>query len=217
MSTDALPHGPRQQTVPLPNGDMTLWIPMGTDALLDALADAPPDPDDKMPYWADLWPASIAMAKEIERGGIAVAGREVLEIGSGLGLVSLAAARAGANACATDWDEDALRYVHASAQANSLVVKTARLDWRSPPIESPAEIVIAADVLYEERNVGDVARALPKLLKDDGEAWIADPGRVHLPAFIRAVSDFEVAYVQRIEHTSAKTAVGIHLIRLRRK
>ncbi|MEM7674376.1 MAG: methyltransferase domain-containing protein [Myxococcota bacterium] len=209
-----LPYGPRRRHVPLPSGAITLWTPMGTDALLDTLAEAPPDPDDKMPYWADLWPSSVALAAEIDAGRIPVKNRHVLEIGAGLGLVSLCAARAGGQCIATDWDEDALLYIQASAEASGLRLTTARLDWRAPSIERPADIVFAADVMYEARNVSDVARALPQLIGKDGEVWLSDPGRAHLPEFVRTVAaDFETAYANRI----VDNKINVHLIRLRRK
>ena len=181
---NALPHRPRRVQVSLPNGPLWLWMPAGTEALLEALVDAPPDPDDKMPYWADLWASAIALAELIDEGQIPTAGRTALELGAGLGLVSLTAARAGARVRASDWDEDALHYVAASAAENGLTVETTPLDWRSPRRSDAADVVFAADVLYEARNVPDVARALATLTRD--EAWLADPGREHLPAFVKA-------------------------------
>lgn len=197
MTRPSLPHGPREVVIELPLGPLTMWVPAGTDALLDELADAPPDPDDKMPYWADLWPSAIALAELIEEGGIPVAGRTVTELGAGLGLVSLAAARSGAEVRATDWDEDALSYIRANAETNRLAVTAEHLDWRTPDPRFRAPTVLAADVLYEARNVASLARAIAELVEPGGEAWLADPGRAPLVDFVRTMDGYALAHTER--------------------
>lgn len=195
--TPPLPHRPRRLDVPLPErGPLPLWAPAGAEAILETMYDAPPDPDDKMPYWADLWPSALGLATALDAGGVPVAGRRVLELGCGLGLGSLAAARAGAaEVMATDWDEDALRYVEASAALSGLAVQTSFLDWRRPPPELAREVIIAADVLYEERNAPILAEALPRLLAPGGVVWIADPGRPYIMALLRALGGWRAAQV----------------------
>jgi predicted nicotinamide N-methyase len=217
IDPSSLPHRPRRVELSLPRGPLALWCPAGADELLDALVDAPPDPDDKMPYWADLWPAAIGLAQAIDLGALALEGREALELGAGLGLVSLAAARGGARAIATDWDEDALRYVAASAAENALDVRTERLDWRAPPPRR-YEVLLAADVLYEARNAPAVAHALEALLAPGGVAWLSDPGRRFVPDFFRALVGFRVA-TTRVDVVAPQVPQGratIDLYRLER-
>ena len=213
----ALPHQPRRRQVSLPHGPLTLWVPSGTDALLDQLADAPPDPDDKMPYWADLWPSAIALAESIDRGLIPVAGRQVLELGAGLGLASLAAARGGGHVIATDWDSDALRYVAASAAENNLTLDVAQLDWRAPPSHLSAPTVLAADVLYEARNVVPLLHALSAVVADDGEIWLSDPGRAHLPAFVAQASAYAFGHREHVVEAPDKSPIKIQVLRMQRR
>ena len=97
---------------------------------------------------------------------------------------------------------DALGYISASARENGLDLTCARLDWRHPSPRQAAQTVLAADVLYEARNAGDLARALTVLVDRGGEAWIADPGRTHLPDFVRLSTGFSFA------HTTVRAAVG---------
>ena len=210
----ALPHRPREVQVALPNGPISLWTPAGADALLELLAEEPPDPDDKMPYWADLWPSAVAIAEAIETEEIHVAGRSVLELGAGLGLCSLAAARNGADVLATDWDQDALDYIHASAKLNQLSVETRCVDWRAPGDTKAASVLLMADVLYEARNVDPLVSAIHALLADGGEAWLADPGRDHLVTFVRAAKAFRFAHKEHAVVGLGPKPVSIELLRL---
>lgn len=173
-----LPYPSRLDEVRVGPRPVLLWRPVEPEAVLDALIEAPQDPDDKMPYWSDLWPSAVALAEAIRAGPVQVGGRRVLELGCGLGLASLVAAQEGAQAClATDWDLEALEYVRASAAANRVAVDVDRLDWRRPPPEPGADLLLAADVLYEARNgpwLLDLCRAW---LPGGAELWLSDPGR----------------------------------------
>ncbi len=132
--------------------------------------------DEYMPYWAELWPASIVVADELARGRPWGAGR-LLEIGCGLGLCALGAALGGWQVLATDYDEDALAFVRASARRNGLAVETRALDWRTPGAAGTFDCIVACEVLYERRNHAPVATLIAHFLGEDGAALVADPGR----------------------------------------
>ena len=139
--------------------------------------------DEFLPYWAELWPSGMALAQFV--GGLALRGRRVLELGCGLALPSLAAATAGAAVTATDWASESIELVRRNADANGLVVAASVLDWTSTVgvAEEPYHLVLAADVLYEERNAAPLLCLLDDVVAAGGEALIADPGRRHAGAF----------------------------------
>jgi predicted nicotinamide N-methyase len=133
------------------------------------------DDDEFLPYWAELWRSGIALADVVST--LDVREKRVLELGAGLGLPSLAAALRGAKVLATDWAEDAVALLRANARRNSIRLRVKRVRWDAPaPIrrEAPWELVLGADLLYEERNAAQLLELLPKL---GGELVIADPGR----------------------------------------
>jgi len=104
----------------------------------------------------------------------------------------LAAALAGAEVLATDWAPDALELVAANAAANGLSLATALLDWHAPGAAAPTcyDVVLAADVLYEERNALPLLAVLAAATAPQGIVLVADPGRRHAPAFFdRAAAD----------------------------
>jgi predicted nicotinamide N-methyase len=108
----------------------------------------------------------------------------VLELGCGVALPSLALRSLGMQPLATDYYEDALRFARANALRNGLApLHTALLDWRDPPAGGRWSLVVAADVLYEQRNAEALAALLPRILAEGGRALLADPGRVYFGEF----------------------------------
>ena len=139
--------------------------------------------DERLPYWADLWPSSFVLARHVAslEGG----GRALLELGCGVGLASVAAARAGFHVTATDYYDDAVAFACVNVARNHLPAPAVRMvDWRALPADLGLfDVVIASDVLYEPRYPGLIADVLAQTLAPEGEALIADPGRVAAPDF----------------------------------
>jgi predicted nicotinamide N-methyase len=186
--SDALPYPAArlQVALPGPGGALTVLRPARPEAIIDALPEL--DEDEKLPYWAELWPSSLGLAEALADGRVAVAGRSVTELGCGVGLVALAAARAGARrVLATDWYTECLAFAAGSAAENGLELETRQVDWRSPPADAGAEVVLAADVLYERRNARAVADALRALVLPGGFAVVADPGRTYQKDLVAAL------------------------------
>ena len=174
---------------------LVLERPAEPESLIDE--DAFTD-DEFLPYWAERWPSGIALAEHVARnwlcGDSPQARARVLELGCGLGLPSLVAARLGADVVATDWSFDAIALLGRNASRNGLRVTAVRADWRdADAIVSfgPFDLVVAADVLYEGRNAAPILTLLATL---GAPATIADPGRRHAAAFIDAVraDDWEI-------------------------
>jgi predicted nicotinamide N-methyase len=137
--------------------------------------------DERLPYWADLWPSSFVLARHlaVQEGR----GRRLLELGCGVGLVAVAAARAGFRVTATDYYEDALEFASVNVARNGSSAPVVRMiDWRALPADlGTFDIVVASDVLYEVRYPALVAAVLARALAPTGEGLIADPGRVAAP------------------------------------
>jgi predicted nicotinamide N-methyase len=183
---------PRPQTDLVPDrvvlGGVALDVlrPRDPDALLSEEAF---EHEEFLPYWAELWPSAPALAERlVER---VRPGDRILELGCGLGLPALLAARLGADVTATDWAPDALELLTTNAKRNAVTLRPELLDWFAPDRGAPATwpLVIAADVLYEARNAPALLATLDRVVAPDGEAWIADPGRRPAAAFWRAADE----------------------------
>jgi predicted nicotinamide N-methyase len=187
-----LPDGIATVTEAIPVGGRTLTLvrPADGDALLDALLEEDDPSEDDLPFWAELWPSGVALARLLAGGDLT--GVRTLEIGCGLGLVGIAAAAGGAEVLATDWSEQALAFTAANAAANRVRVRTERVAWADPGgiVEgAPWPLVVAADVLYEPRNVPLLLGLLPRLIGADGEILLADPGRPPSEGFLKGLDD----------------------------
>ena len=156
---------------------------MAADELLDEEEFAR---DERLPYWAELWPSATALARRLAHGNLS--GRRAIELGCGVGLPTVAALERGSHALATDHYEAALDFAAYNARSNlALDLKTRLLDWRSPglgDLEGAFDLVYAADVLYERGNVALLADLVPRLLKPEARALIADPRRNPAPEFL---------------------------------
>ncbi|MES2359426.1 MAG: methyltransferase domain-containing protein [Gemmatimonadota bacterium] len=159
----------------------------------DLISESDFDRDERLPYWAELWPSSTILANFIvahkrPRG-------RAIEIGAGVGLVSIAAAIAGHAITASDYYDDALAFARANAFRNlGREIDTALIDWRhvSPDV-ARFDFVLASDVLYESRYAPLVASVVDRLLAASGVAYVADPGRVAANAFADACVDLGLA------------------------
>jgi predicted nicotinamide N-methyase len=136
-----------------------------------------------VPYWASPWPSGRVLAEVLT----VAPGARVLEIGCGLALPSLAAARAGAAVLATDGSLEAVTFAAHSFALNELVGEVAVVDWAAHGdaliSRGPWDLVLAADVLYVRANVELALRLLPRL---GAEVLLADPGRAGARDFLAA-------------------------------
>jgi predicted nicotinamide N-methyase len=166
-------------SIELPSGELRLLQPQEAAALPDT---GPVEWAPVAPYWSVLWRSGVALARELD--GVALRGLRVVELGCGLAVPSIAAARAGGAVLATDACAEALMLVARNAHANGVRVETATVDWADPDElvrRAPFDVVLAADVLYERASVAPLLSLLPRLAP---EAWLADPGRPAAGAFV---------------------------------
>jgi predicted nicotinamide N-methyase len=183
-------------------GGLTLSIlrPRQAEALLSEEAF---EHEEFLPYWAELWPSAIALARVVRRRD--VEGLRVLELGCGLGLPSIVAALGGAQVLATDWSPEGLEVAELNAARNRAELETALVSWAGaePLVRSaPWELVLGADLLYERRNVDQLLSLLPRL---GGEILLAEPGR---PPAARFFEQIELAVESLGDRVYRLTAPG---------
>ena len=173
-----------EEVIPLNGRDLRLLRPRDAEALLDEHAF---EHEEYLPYWAELWPSALALARAI--GGRALHGARTVELGCGLGLPSIVAALAGGRVLATDWSTEAIAMTAANAERNDARLETLVCSWTAPaPLleRAPYDLILASDVLYEARNADALLDLLPQLGRD---VWLADPGRKPAASFLEAAAD----------------------------
>jgi predicted nicotinamide N-methyase len=176
-----------EELIALPVGEVTLARPRDAEALL---SEEGFEQEEFLPYWAELWSSSLALAEDVARRSLR--GAPVLELGCGLGLPSIAAALAGGRVLATDWSPEAVRATAENAERNDVRLETAVVSWGRPEAivaRGPWRLVLASDVLYERRNVGLLLDLLPRLVDGRGEVLIADPQRAPAEDFLARATE----------------------------
>jgi predicted nicotinamide N-methyase len=147
------------------------------DALLEEVDPVTFAEDERLPYWAELWPSSVALARYTAQC-LEVGGRQILELGCGLGLVGVAAALQGARVLCTDYEPDALAFARHNARCNAARgIRFRLVDWRQPVLRRRYDYVLASDVIYEARNFGPLVALLQRFLARGGAAIFSEPGR----------------------------------------
>lgn len=182
-------------------GDRTFLIdhPGASDHLLDhpAVRDAFAK-DEYMPYWADLWPASRMLARAILHEPW-TPGTEALEVGCGLGLSGIAALAMGLKVTFSDYDASALKFAAANAKLNGFKeFQTMQLDWRHPPDDLRVPVVLAADLVYEMRNLAPLLAFVRRVLLPGGLCLLTDMDRVPHQAFKDLLAAEKIPYTTKM-------------------
>jgi predicted nicotinamide N-methyase len=189
--------------------------PASVDDLLD---EEDFEHEERLPYWAELWPSAVALARYLSHQDLS--GKRAVELGCGVGLPTIVALDRGAQVLATDHNEATLDFVAHNARANlGREPETALLDWFSPQLErlGSFDLVLAADVLYERRNAGALVDLIPALLAPGGECVVADPRRPPAPSFLELMEGlgFRVS-TQSVDVEQSGRSVRVLVHRLRR-
>lgn len=151
----------------------------GPKSSLWRLADA--HDDFGTPYWAYHWGGGLALARHILNHPEIVAGRRVLDLGAGSGIVAIAAAMSGAkHVIAADIDRYAVEAMRLNAAANRVEISPLLGDLTAgaPP---SVDAVLVGDLFYEAELARRVTGFLNRCLASGMDALVGDPWRTHLP------------------------------------
>jgi predicted nicotinamide N-methyase len=168
-----------------------------------------------LPFWAHPWPAGLALAEYIAQWP-PPGGYRMLELGCGMAMPSIVAARLGATVLATDSVEDAVAFATHNFALNGTFAEVARIDWAADGdalvARGPFDVVLAADVLYNKDNVAAALELWPRLLGPDSHLLLADPRRAGLRDFmLGARGTLEVVNLEELE--DPVTLVHLKLVR----
>lgn len=146
------------------------------------------------PYWAYPWAGGLALARHILDHPETVAGRRVLDLGCGSGVVAIAAARCGASAVrAVDVDPHAVAAARLNAQANGVTLERLCADIVDGAAPE-AEVILGGDVFYDRALAERMLPFLRRCRDGGAEVLIGDPGRTPLPrARLEPIAEYAVA------------------------
>lgn len=133
------------------------------------------------PYWAHYWAGGLALARYVLDNPGAVAGRRVLDLGAGSGLVGIAAAKAGAReVVAAEVDAYAVAALKLNMKLNRVSISVLLADLTGgPPPET--DVILVGDLFYAEELAERVTAFLDRCSNRGIRALVGDPWRAWLP------------------------------------
>ncbi|MBX5242090.1 methyltransferase [Rhizobium sp. NLR22b] len=152
------------------------------------------------PYWAYPWAGGAVLARYLLDRPEIVAGRRVLDLGAGSGLVAIAAAKAGAAmVTAVDVDANAIAAIGLNATINDVTISALAADILDAPPPEATDLIVVGDLFYDPSLALRVMTFL-RLCRASGiEVLVGDPERAYLPdrelrrISTQAVADFGAA------------------------
>ena len=156
------------------------------------------------PFWAFAWAGGQALARYVLDHPACVAGKRVLDVASGSGLVAIAAMKAGArSACAADIDTFCAPAALLNADLNGVILTTSDADPIGRPTD--AEVILVGDLFYDRDIAARLLAWLEALQAEGRTVLVGDPGRTYLPkAKLEQVASYEVPTLRALEDAEVK-------------
>lgn len=201
--------------IKLSNTKFSFITPADPDEVLNSISQQEFEKDEQLPYWADIWPSSEAIFEFCTKHPIKK-GAKICEIGAGLGIISAAIAAGAKDSflVSTDISKDSVFYIQENLRRNDLKGESACCDWRYSPFKDKFDIIVGADILYEERWTEPVLNFIKENLKPKGYALISDPNRKHWQNFKKIAQGKGFKLITEGLFVQKAQDVNVELIRL---
>jgi predicted nicotinamide N-methyase len=157
-----------------------------------------------LPFWAFAWAGGQGLARYVLDNPDVVAGKSVLDLASGSGLVGIAAKMAGAGRvlCA-DIDPFCAQAIALNAALNSVELEVTLTDLIGTDVDY--DVILVGDLFYEREIAGPLFAWLQVLHEKGTQILIGDPGRTYLPkSGLTAVADYQIAVSRALEDAEVK-------------
>lgn len=153
--------------------------------------------DEKMPYWAELWPSAMALSQFIAtKENDFFQEKKVIEIGAGLGLPSIVTAKLFPSAIVTvsDYLVEAVDFSKKNGNRNQLNnINYKCFDWREINHDDSYDIILAADIAYDKEAFPYLVPTFKRLLSKNGMVLLSEPNRGFAQAFLKKLeNDFMI-------------------------
>jgi predicted nicotinamide N-methyase len=168
----------------------------------------------EFPLWAKIWRASWVLADYLAAMPVA-AKREFLELGSGVGLVSIVAASFGHRITMSEYNHDALQFARANTHINDCPgLPVVELDWNRPQLPGRFDYIVASEVIYKKEDCRPLMNLLKAGLKPDGEVILAGEMRKSSMDFYKELANLFIIKVQKKVLRSDDEEIGIYFFRM---
>lgn len=125
---------------------------------------------EKFPFWFKIWEASLVLADYL---ATLSPPKRILELGAGLGVVSLFASLFGHDVLATDNEDLPLQFIEMSALKNNLKLRTKKLDWTNPELSEKFDLIMGSEIIYKRTLFEPLLKLFQSNLNDGGEILLS--------------------------------------------
>jgi predicted nicotinamide N-methyase len=168
----------------------------------------------EFPLWAKIWQASWVLAGYLTEMPVAPE-KKILEIGAGVGLVSIVAACSGHRITMTELNSDALQFARANALVNGCAdLSIQKLDWNRPQLRDRFDYIVASEISYRKEDLQPLLGLFKKYLKPGGEVILAGEMRRLSKDFYKELETLFDIRVQKKILRSGSEKINIFLFRM---
>ncbi len=160
------------------------YVPSDLEPLLDEGTST-----SNFPLWARIWEPSIVLAQHLatlppEHSG------NCLEIGAGLGVAGIIAARFGHSVTITEYDDIAMQFAKANAILNECPeTAVKRLDWHDPQLDTKYRTIFGSEIVYRKEDYGALLKLFHAYLEPGGLIVLAEGLRRTSMEFLGLLSE----------------------------
>jgi predicted nicotinamide N-methyase len=142
------------------------------------------NPAAAFPFWARIWPSSLALTSFLRKTPHWIASKHVLEIGAGIGLPSFSICREALSLAISDYSREAVALMEKNIQNLGLSnAKAMYLDWNDFPLDLSADTVLFSDINYDPEQFKALLNLIQQLLDKGTTVVIATPERISAVSF----------------------------------
>lgn len=153
------------------------------------------NPNIPFPYWAKVWPASLALCMFIAEQPHWIQNKNVLELAAGLGLPSFLSAQFATEVICSDYINNAVETMQASIEQNKLLnVHSQLLDWNHLPDDLKADVLLLSDINYDPEVFESLFNLIEQFITKGTTILLATPQRIMAKPFIERLMKYCFLY-----------------------
>ena len=143
------------------------------------------DPNTPFPFWAKLWPSSIALLDVLKAHPHLIQNKHVLEIGAGIGLPSLMMAAVAKSIQISDYDKEAVALLQKNIEHLQIQnAEALQLDWNAIPENIQPDVVLLSDVNYDPAQFDVLIHLIEKFMRQGSTIILSTPQRIMASPFV---------------------------------
>jgi predicted nicotinamide N-methyase len=172
------------------------------------------DPTTPFPYWAKVWPSSIALHNVLQKHPSLIRDKTVLELGAGIGLPSLMMAGITNSIQISDYNLDAVELLRKNIEHLELEnAEALKLDWNALPEAIHPKVLILSDVNYDPKQFETLTKLIEKFIHQGCTIILSTPQRIMASPFVLALSIFIIAdYVELVDDNGVTKEISIFVL-----